>query len=288
MKKLFLLLFFLITFSSFASLEIEEIIFIPPEFYVGDLVTAEISFYIDPEMEIEIPDPLPDANWLEIDSMSINRDNTLAKLTINFTPFQTGIRTMPDIQLGEVVISDFKVSTTSLLDENGSELRGLRDPLYLPGTKVFLVITIIFLFVAPFVFYYLARKIFYRVKRILQRISRRKPYKVLNRLVFKLETENKEIDDKDFYTELSDGMREYLSRKSNYDFHTATTKEIARFRFIEIKRESREGLIELFHKSDRVKFAGETASISERKENLSVVKSISEQIEKEEDRNVDV
>lgn len=280
MRKLVLLLFLIFSFSLFAQeAEIENLHFIPPDYYVGDYVELYFTLVTDKVYQLDVPALLPGADWIEIRDVDIEQNGLETQVRISFVSFYPGTRTLMPISLGDITIREIKLFTRSLKDEGYSELAPLAAQLDLPATRLVIALLIISLLVIPVLLYFVIRFSVGAIELSLVRYRERAPYRALRRLLKQLSAVDHSYSNKDFYLELTEGIRKYLSKRFKRDYMTATTKEMKLPPEEKIAIEIWDSLLKVLNKGDLVKFAGEKASYIDKLDSLTAIENIARTLE---------
>ena len=109
---------------------------------------------------------------------------------------------------------------------------------------------------------------------------RRRPYKRLIKVLSELQNGMNELKGREFYTELIDASRIYLTARGRIDYNTATAGEAS----VSIASDfadaaGHEALIRLFQLSDEVKFGSRRVMMYKREEALMTIKKTADEIE---------
>lgn len=292
MKKsiLILLLFQAALLTAADNYQIQNLRFLPPEYYVGD--TVEMSFVIktDQVHDFTVPETFPDPGWLNILSMDIISKGREAEVKIRLIPYYPGTRALPPIAFGDLEVNDLKIYTSSLLNlESSRELEGIQAPLLIPGTRAVGALIVSLLLGLPVLIVILYRFIRHRTGEIIKTYKINLPYRQFQRLVRKIRRSMVNMPEKEFYITFTGGFKKYLSTRFHQDLSSATTSEIdsllGRSRLHDTLALS---LINLFHRIDRVKFAGEKMLYSDREQLLSEVEEVSEALEEWRKKHADI
>jgi len=234
--------------------------FTPSTFFVGDEVTLLIEFDVSEPMAVEIPSFFPESEWIEIRSIDIQEwEGTLAVL-IAFSPYAPGTRTLPPMELGALKLVDIKIPTYSILQNTHDDVRTLRGQMMLPGTKLAVALILTVLAMAPFLGYGLFRFVLNQVKQLQLRFRFNQPVRKMHRLVKKLHTRIGVISAPLWYSELTKGIRDYLSSHIHQDCRSATTVEIALMEEFQNDDSLHQTLLMVLQDGDMVKFAGRRAN----------------------------
>ena len=284
---LFLIVFFCLPVIIFAQdYTVSRIVFLPSIYHVGDRVELRLSLRSNALNEIQLPQQLPQPDWGVIQDVRVlDRDNE-KDIRIIFTSYYPGTQTMPPINLGPVVLNDISIFVTSLLDQ--TELAAGRGQIVLPGTQLLIIFTAIFTLSLPLLvvaFIRRCRRFFIRLK---ERFMDQMPYRDLEKKLNALTTNAGLVDGRNFYIDLLDLVREYLSGRMQMDARVATTHELK----ISFDRAldnpaDRNFLIGLFHHGDLVKFASQPSTLKSRMDHLDQLEEVLTHIETSYKRKTD-
>ena len=279
-RILLLPLALLICGSLSAQAVLTDIRFIPPTFFVGDQVELSISFDLDGPMAIEVPETLPESDWVEIRDIFVETDDQSVTVIIAFTPFAAGTRTLPPMELGALLLKDIKVPTYSILQNTHDGVRSLRGQLLMPGTRLAVALILSLMAMAPFLGYGLFRILWNRFKKSRQLYRTGRPARRLRRLMKNL---NAGVGSKTaslWYYELTEGLRTYLSARVGHDCQSATTVEISEMPEFLGKDTPQLRLLDVLQEGDMVKFAGRFADDRSLHKTLDKVNSAVQEWEK--------
>lgn len=279
-RILLLPLALLICGSLSAQAVLTDIRFIPPTFFVGDQVELSISFDLDGPMAIEVPETLPESDWVEIRDIFVETDDQSVTVIIAFTPFAAGTRTLPPMELGALLLKDIKVPTYSILQNTHDGVRSLRGQLLMPGTRLAVALILSLMAMAPFLGYGLFRILWNWFKKSRQLYRTGRPARRLRRLMKNL---NAVVGSKTaslWYYELTEGLRTYLSARIGHDCQSATTVEISEMPEFLGKDTPQLRLLDVLQDGDMVKFAGRFADDRSLHKTLDKVNSAVQEWEK--------
>jgi len=223
---LVLLLLPYISISADTGINIIDTVFIPREYYVGDRVELRIQLNIEDGYTLQPPMDLPESSWININSVEIAGGEKNPELRIVFTSFIPGTRSLPSLDLGEIVLNSVKIHTSSLIDSTGRNFIGIADQLLLPGTKLGFGVLVGILFMGPISIIMLLGPLRRKIAHLIKKGNSRRPFKRLNRVLRELEAQIAGISCRRFYIRLSAAVREYLSKRSDIDFITLTTADM--------------------------------------------------------------
>lgn len=259
---------------------LNDIKFVPPTFFVGDEVELYLSFDLDGPVAVEVPGSLPESDWVEINSISVETDEKTVRVIISFIPFAAGTRTLPTMELGALQLIDIKVPTHSILQNAHDGVRALRGQLLMPGTKLAVALILSLAAMAPFLGYGLVRFgwNWYRNSRALYRIGR--PARRLRRLLKKLKAGIGTVTASTWYYQLTEGLRNYMSARTGHDCSSSTTAEISLMQEFSNRSTPQVRLLEVLKEGDMVKFAGQLADDRSLIRTLETVNAVVEEWEK--------
>ena len=277
-----LLLCFLMPVASVEGARVEKQIFLPPDFYVGDNVEMRLSLYPEPGMRMLPPEEVPVANWIDIHDVRVKQEGSRWDVQINFTSYAPGTRTLPAMQLGDVVLNDVKLHTKSILQERGLDFFGIKGQLYLPGTRLAIGLAVLVLFFGPVFVLSFAGRVTKGVKRFVSIKTGRRPHKRFMRTLKELREKHMQMSSRRFYIVLSEELRHYLSSRTKEDFISLTSSELRAQLWKTLPSDSTEqveALVRMMQQSDEIKFGGLNASKKQREEDLEMVISAAKDIE---------
>lgn len=280
--SLLLLLAVLLPAAAVEGAQVEKVIFLPPDFYVGDSVEMRLTIYPESGMRVLPPEELPVANWIDIHDLRLEQDGSFWEVQIDFTTYAPGTRTLPTIQLGDVVLNDVKLHTKSILQERNVEFFGIKGQVYLPGTRLAIGLAVFILFFGPVVVLSTAGRVSRAVRRFVSIHSGRRPHKRFMRAIKELGEKQMQMSSRRFYIVLSEELRRYLSSRTRQDYMTVTSSELREQLwniFPADNKEQLDALAAMMRKSDEIKFGGVNASKKQREEDLKMVVSAAKNIE---------
>jgi hypothetical protein len=254
-----ILIGFLMSVGLDAQAVLNDIHFVPPTFFVGDHVELHISFDVEGPIAVEAPVSFPEADWVEIRDISVQVENQTVSIIIAFIPFAPGTRALPSMEFGALQLTDIKVPTHSILQNNHESVRSLRGQLLMPGTKLAVALILALAAMAPFLAYGLFRITWnwFRKSRELYRIGR--PARKLRRLMKKLKFGIGTVKATIWYYQLTEGLKTYFSARIGHDCLSATTAEISVMQDFSDDDTPQTRLLDVLKEGDLVKFAGRFA-----------------------------
>ncbi|MFO7731333.1 MAG: hypothetical protein R6V86_11280 [Spirochaetia bacterium] len=268
--------------ASVEGARVENHIFLPPDFYVGDNVEMRLRVYPESGLRVLPPEEVPVTNWIDIHDVRVKQDGLRWEVQIDFTSYAPGTRTLPVIQLGDVVLNDVKLHTKSILQERGLDFFGIKGQLYLPGTRLAIGLAVLILFFGPVFVLSFAGRVTQGVKRFVSIKTGRRPYKRFMRALKDLREKHMQMSSRRFYIVLSEELRHYLSSRTKDDFIALTSSELHAQLWKTLPSDSTEqveALVRMMQQSDEIKFGGLNASKKQREEDLEMVVSAAKEIE---------
>ncbi len=260
---------------------IEQTTFLPPVFYVGDVVELRLRISTDGVPLPSAPDTIPQADWITIHDVRIIPIAADYDVRIRFTSFRPGALDIPEISIGDVRLSPLHIDTASIRSRDTTDFRGVFDPMLLPGTKLVIGIGAGVLMFGPLVALLLFGWLRRTITSLTGPLKARRPYRILGRRLETLHASAPRMDSREFYRLLFDSFREYLTARSDRTFTAATTSEtdrLAREEFDGI--EPLEALSRLVPTIDRAKFGGAESPATEKLKGLELVRSAAAEIER--------
>jgi len=290
LKVLFPILLLLLALSPslFGEAEITRSVFVPPEYYIGDPVELRLQVEMDRYEILSEPLEIDAPEWVEIRDIQIVQNRETAEIIIKFTSFSPGTRALPDLDFGPFKLTDQKIYTKSLVGEGESDLRGLRPQVMIPGSRLTFFLLVLAVFVLPYLLYFLIKLIVRYILLAIGKYHSSRPFRLLSRTLKKLDASLDKIGVRDFYITLTDALRVYLTARTGHDCISATTSEISRLHGFDLDQTLWERMVSVLKQGDMIKFAGQTLSKEEMKDNLDFLLELCQEIEKREDFHVNL
>ena len=189
-------------------------------------------------------------------------------MRVFFTSFLPGTQALPEIALGDVVLRDIKISTSSLLEaEGGTEPRPLRSQLVLPGTWPIALGLAFGIVVVPVGLILVVRAVLGAGRRYRARTLRRLPARRFKRRLARLGRLTGQIDVREFFIRATEALKRYLQERLRVPALGSTTLELSNLAKDVLPGAALENALRILHLADEVKFAGKPF----RRENLSWV-----------------
>ncbi|ULQ60703.1 hypothetical protein K7I13_05375 [Brucepastera parasyntrophica] len=264
-KKLILLpvLFFSILFMLW------PVTLIPQEVFIGDIAECRFatdSFDSAAEQIFPVmlpPESLPSSPDATIHSITIQKNGPDITVSINFTPWKTGVLQLPPFFVNNVRILPPAFQIASLMEKTGmAVLAPPRRPLLVPGTTYLIYGTIAASCVIIMVLIIVFRKlIIARTITASARINRVR-FKKTMKAMRKLEKKIRKQPQAEWYAQLSRVMRNYfglLCRNDPLSLLSSTGPEIAaeiKFVFFHIPDAISDSLLKMFEEMDMIRFSG--------------------------------
>ena len=278
----FFLLFLLSAASIFAEKNYtsEKVVFLPQDFYVGDPVEMRVIIKPEPGVEVLEPEKFPQQYWIMIESADVIRDQDEYELRIRFRSYAPGIRTLPPLQFGDILLKDLRLQTKSVLEDYPSGFEPVFGQLLLPGTNYYIAIIVGVVFILPILLIIFWKKIKKAIEDYIQERSRRKPFRQLQKVLKDLEDNINTRKGNDFYTLLVSELRSYLTARGSVDYSAATSREAAAGMLNDFSGagDCRQ-IAELFSFADQVKFGGRRVMMKKREQDLNHIKDAVVRIE---------
>jgi hypothetical protein len=283
MKINFILYLFISMVPLFAQWTLERETFIPPEYYVGDLVKLELVYKLEESLELKPQGEIPKQDWINIENIQVNQQNNKLFVSIKFRSFYPGTRTLPSFDIGGYELQGISIFTSSVSEQEGlSEIKGLRDPIQLPGSHLLLIMLLIALVLVPFLLFYLLGYAYRKIKAMVALFKRKAPFRRFSRLMVQLQQHEVLKDARSFYTRLSVGLRSYLTDRTQVDYNSCTTRDMVRKKINGIDRTQWKKIIDIFKIADMVKYAGEDSPLDEMEKNLLFLQEVAQHWEEDE------
>ncbi|AWG42564.1 hypothetical protein CR532_00870 [Candidatus Borreliella tachyglossi] len=266
MKNIIIFFVFFLSLRLF-SYELENEIFIPTRYYVGDTVELKLSLILS-ENEKFIPVEFKEikTEFVEVNSLVYSFERQ--EVIIYFVSFYVGSNTLPSIYVGDiirngksfkVILDDIKINTNKLISADDSlKLQNIEGVIFLPGTSTYLIVFIFALVLVPYFFIKFLKMLKHCLGFLIMRHNLRKPYKIFQKQFLILSNYIKNDEELIvFYNMLNSSLRVYLSKKTGFDFNAITTTEISEIlQNLNVPYEVRSTFVNMFRLSDFNKFSG--------------------------------
>ena len=259
----------------------EKVVFLPQDFFVGDSVEMRVVIKPAEGVRVSEPERFPDSYWIRIDKAEVMDLGGKYELRVFLRPYASGIRTLPPLQFGDVLLRDIRIRTSSVLDESSAGLSPPAGQMLLPGTRYYIALLVGLVFVLPvIVLVFWGRLRAAIAARIYDRLKRR-PYRKFSRALDEIESGMGGMDGGAFYTALVDTMREYFTGRGSLDYIAATTREGCRGITRDFgSLDCSDDLAAVFLVADQVKFGDKEILEQEREAHIAVVRDAAVLIEK--------
>jgi hypothetical protein len=246
-------------------------VFVPPVYFVGDLVELRLSLLLPEGKALLPPLSLPTAPWVLIRDVQVRHEPPFERVTIKFVPFAPGIKTLPPLVLGDITLDGVKVSTNSLLGKDPPELTPPRDQLLLPHTELFLLFCLAVLLVLPWIIWRLVKPAARWATALRKRSARRRLWRHWVKDIRHLRASALSLGGPEFYTELSQLARVYLGTRFDHDFGTLTAIE-AQDVLQPLPPAWRAEWVRLLRRSDVIRFDAQNPTDAEKLDDLDALR----------------
>jgi hypothetical protein len=262
---------------------VEDTVFLPQDFYVGDTVELRVIFVPEGGMRVSRPADMPMLSWIDFHEVSVLQEEGQWQARIRFSSYAPGTRSLPPIELGDVVLDSIKIHTRSILNEESHEFYGIKDQLLVPGTRIAIALIVAVLFFGPVLVLNFAGKLHRGFSSFVAAQRGRRPSRRLNRALKELRETQDQMSSRRFYIVLDEELRRYLSERTGSDFRSITSSEFAAH-FREVLPESDEERVHelggLMQRSDMVKFGGENSDKRRRDADMDTVADLVQEVER--------
>ena len=286
-RSIILMAFLLVPAVGLSAIEVLDVSFFPPRFYVGDQVEAVMTVRSDYADSLEAPDIMPESQWVEyhrVQVRPVSRDK-ISEIHISFTAYVPGTVTLPALQLGPETLKGYEVLVNSLQAQYGSNLREIKSQMLVPGTQLALWLFSLGVLLLPLLWLLIAHYGADWLALVKARVLARRPYRRVQAALRRLLKGAEAMSEKDFYIELLTVLRRYFSEKSGTDCMSATSHEIERILgMLSQEGEIVQELKDVFYFGDRVKFAGAVAPTDIRFKHIARIIRITAVLEHKEPR----
>ncbi|MCG8453334.1 MAG: hypothetical protein MI717_09155 [Spirochaetales bacterium] len=280
-RKLLLIGFVMVAaFELHAQAILDGLRFQPPGFYVGDEVKLIMVFKTESPVALNLPETYPQSDWAEIRDISVDVEEDRLTVTVDFTPFAPGTRTLPPLELGGLRIDGIKVPTHSILDKSYEGVRALRPQLLIPGTRLTLSMVLSALVFVPIFGVRIVRRLIQRISRFRATHRGGRPARRMRRLLRRLKSAIGSTAPALWYGALTDGLREYIGKRLGLDCRSSTTAEISLFEAFHGAQGPQHQILEVLREGDMIKFAGRFADDRRMQDALKTVDSAIKEWEK--------
>lgn len=293
MRNCLLLLVFVCITTALSGQEgyiIDQTQMIPKTYYVGDRVEVRLRITLEPGKTIKAPLLLPETEWVKITDIKAAKKGDTADIRVFFTSYYPGIRTLPEIILGDVVLDSIKINTASLIEDGTAEFASPRTQVYVPTTPALIAIILLILIGGPIIIIKLVQLIRKYTKILIEMLKENAPQRNLFRTIKRLKTRVESYEKGEFYSILSGEVRKYLSHYFQVDCISATTSELSSVLGEKLDKDHLAQVLQFFEFGDMVKFAHKEAPSAARTAHLILIEELAmylEKGEKEDAENAD-
>lgn len=265
-----------------------ETTFIPPVYYVGDQVELRLTLKPKEGIQIVKSRDIPSQNWVLIKDIDVKNDGAVCQVAVRFVSFYPGTKTLPPIPLGDVVLSDLKIFTSSTIDAGAvPDAAPVRDQLPLPQTEFFIGLVILLVLVLPLVLWKLWKPARDRLVLVRRRWERRLPWRRLQKELKRLTAKAGALGGPDFYTQLAQTLKTYLSGRFKVALEALTASELEK-RLAPLPPVWASAWTQLLRRADIIRFDGREPALAERLEDLESLRKAAVYLESREAARVDL
>ena len=252
---------------------VKQMLFLPPTYYVGDLVEVRLRIDVADGVAPVEPTEFPEPSSVAIHDVRVIPISGEYDVRISFSSFNPGTRMLPHVELGDLIVKDIRIHTNSLIEDRNLEFVGAFDPVYLPGSRLLLALSVGTVLVLPVLIIGLLSWVRKLSRSIGENRRERQPYRTLSSALSELAVTPPPVDSRDFYIKLSDGFKRYLSYRISESIQTCTSKEV------EGRLEDRYRRIPQLNLAaqampffDQMKFGGRKVSSTQRRQDIELVR----------------
>jgi hypothetical protein len=269
-----------------AGYMVEEMLLLPPRFYVGDRVELRLRLRVDRALRLAEPVLLPEDPWIDLHGVQIDERRPAGasgevRVRIFFSAFRPGATVLPTLTIGDLELAGIEVNTQSVLEaQEKPTLRGLRAPLRIPFTVMRILGVVAAVLAAPAAAVFAVLNGARGLRRLANLRRRRRPYASLQRSLQRLRGEADSGEGRDFFIVLSLSLKRYLSERLRRSVMSATTAEIQpQLAEAGVDLPLAREVHELLTRADLVKFSGRGGGRRGMQANLTRLERIAAKIE---------
>jgi hypothetical protein len=261
---------------------VTDAVFVPPVYFVGDLVEARLTLLLPEGKTLLPPLSLPNQPWVMVRSVQIRHDPPFERVIVRFVPFAPGNKVLPPLVMGDVTVAGVRISTNSLLGKNtASELLPPRDQLLVPHTELFVFLAFLLLIVLPLAAWRFLPPLVSLVIRFRRYGDRHRAGRQLHRDLRKLQAKVLALSGPEFYTQFSHLVRVYLGGRFHHDFQTLTASEVQSF-LRSLPAAWTAEWVRLIHRADVIRFDAQEPPEREKLEDLESLRKEARHLESKE------
>ncbi len=234
----------------------DQLLFIPSTYFVGDRVTLRFSLDTSSiEEELHPPRMVPSLSWGVVHQIQLIpfKGKKGYEVHISFTPYKTGRQIFPYLELGPLRLEQIPVQVSSLLQTAREVPQPIRDQAMIPYLNVLLLLGIGIFLATPLIYLLWKRGLHAVLVLSWDRYRGKRLYRQLLRKLDHLEHRISTMEPNIFYSSLQENLRSYLSHRWNPKIIAYTTTEIGKLLGV---NHPGSGLLEVFQRGDKVRFAG--------------------------------
>lgn len=241
-----------------------QALFLPPRYYVGDRVELRLRILPVEDQKVKVPGELPRTDFLEVHSVSVKQVGREYQASIIFSPYSPGRMEIPPLPMGDLSVQGLRIKTASLVEEEGyQQIQETREQIAVPSTRFLTALGITLLVALPLLGVVLFRLGRGQFRRIQVWYQETRPRRQMIRHLRNLKARVLETERREFYSQLSMGMRRYFTLKLGLDCNSATTRELSGLLGGYLPTDLNREFMEIFLVADQVKFASQYASVEE-------------------------
>ena len=255
-----------------SSNNVTATVFVPPVYYVGDLVEARLTLLLPEGKTMLPPLSLPNQPWILVRDVQIRHDPPFERVTVKFVSFAPGAKVLPPLVLGDVTLDGIRISTNSLLGkDSSSELQPPRDQMLIAHTELFVFLAFLLVIVLPLVTWRFLSPALLFFRRLQRRTDRHRAWRQLQKDLKKLQSKVLALSGPEFYTAFNQLVRTYLGGRFDRDFLTLTAGEVKTL-LSPLPQAWRSEWVRLIHRSDVVRFDAQEPPEREKLDDLDVLR----------------
>lgn len=255
MKKLFLILFFLLPAVIFAESFAPEIQ--NSEVFLGDDISVKVKIQPSENISATFGEKFADAKIRKIEATP-EKDAVMLKIVV----FKSGEVEIPEINItsGGVsgTVEPFKITVQARTEEADTELRGLKENAAITEKDYTLLYVLGALLLAAALIFAIFKLKKRFAKKVEEKIPEVVPAEVAKEFIRKAEAKRKEGDFESFTDLVTLGMKTYMSLKTHKNYVEMTTFEVKRaLKRDHVFSENTDEILSILNLADRYKFADE-------------------------------
>ena len=207
----------------------------PSEFYSGDTVHMFCSFVssaglVDsPFVRGSESEPFYEDHNLTVYTLTLQEQEGVYSLSLVFKAWHPGILEFPVLKAGPFEIQLPGLNVYSIIEkESNPGIQPLRPPEFLPGTDYYILAVVILLFVFIIVVIALVVIGVRGLPYFVQRHTIKQRYRILRKILGKLEKQREKIPVEEYYAVISRELRLFMERKFSLPFPSFCSDEVVK------------------------------------------------------------